>query len=82
MLTRNSIKSMLKIFKKKYFLFQSCKNKHNKTIITFSLSFKQTKKRLLLLIPENTGDRAFSVFQELNISNVSIFIVNIEQISP
>ena len=25
------------------------------------MSFKQNKKKLLLLIPENTGDKAFSV---------------------
>ena len=55
---------MLKILKKKYFLFQSCKNKHNKNI-TFSpyplgKTRKQNKKRLLLLIPVNTSDSAFS----------------------
>ena len=49
---------MLKILKK-YFLFQSCKNKQQKYYI-FSISFKQNKRRLLLLIPENTSDRAFS----------------------
>ena len=32
-----------------------------KMLKIFSVSFEQNKKRLLLLIPENTGDRAFSV---------------------
>ena len=56
------------------------------------MSFKQ-KKRLFLSITENIGDRAFSVrktriqneyiektykvFQELNISNVSIFLLTV-----
>ena len=58
----------------------------------FSISFKQNKKRLLLLIPENIGDRVFivpktkmiteykrkryKVFQELHISNVQIFLID------
>ena len=57
-----------------------------------NIYFKQNKKRLLLLIPENTADTVFivrktkmltesrekryKVFQELNISNISIFSIN------
>ena len=72
---------MLKIFKNNF------KNKHNKNITTFSLyPLSKTRKRLLLVIPENTADRVFSVdkskmpteyrekgigyVKELNISNV------------
>ena len=39
-------------------LLKSCTNKHDKNINFFSMSFKQNKKRfLLLLIPQNKGDR-------------------------
>ena len=77
-----------KNIKKELFFKKICKNKYNKNIATFS-SYSLSKKRLLLLIPENTGDKVFSVhktkmlseyrekkyklFQKLNISNVSIF---------
>ena len=58
---QNSIKSMLKILKKKYFLFQSCKNTQQKNYNIFSISFKQNEKRLLLLLSEIIGDIALSV---------------------
>ena len=61
-LTQNSIKSMLKISKNKYFLFKSCKNKHSKNTTTFSLyPLSKTKKVCCCQLPGNTGDRAFSV---------------------
>ena len=47
---------MLKTFKIKYFLFKSGKNKHKKGKIG-----KAKKEKLLLLIPENIGDRELSV---------------------
>ena len=57
-MTWNSIKSMLKIFKNKYFLFRSCQNKHK----TKSKKLEKPKKeKLLLLIPENIGDKKLSV---------------------
>ena len=39
----SNMKLMLKIFKKKYFLFKSCKHKHNKNITTFFPKTKQEK---------------------------------------
>ena len=61
--------------------FKAVKTKQQKYCNIFFISFKQ--KERLLLIPENTGDRVFSVhktkykmFQELNISNVSVFMIN------
>ena len=46
---------MLKIFQNKNFLFQKlCKQTWQKYYI-FTISFKQNKERLLLLIPENMG---------------------------
>ena len=80
---------MQKIFKNKYFFLKLYKQTWQKYYNILSTSFKQNKKRLLLLIPENIGDRLFivpktnmlteskrkryKVFQELDISNVSIF---------
>ena len=54
---------MQKIFKNKYFLFlrKVYREKWQKYCI-FSVSFKQNKKRLLL-IPENIGDGVFIVRQ-------------------
>ena len=92
----NKCKKYLKIFS----FFKSCTNKHDKNITTFSLFiyFKQNKKRLFLLIPENIGDRVsivckkkmlteykrkrYKVFQELNISNISIFWLTVNQQIP
>ena len=55
---------MLKIFKKNIFFKKSCTNKHEKKYCSiFSMSFKQNKKRLLLLIPQNKGDRVFIVLK-------------------
>ena len=85
---------MQKTFKNKYFLFKKklYKQTWQKYYNIFSVSFKQNKKSLLLLIPENIGDRLFivcetkmlpefkkksyKVFQELNISNVSILSID------
>ena len=53
-MTWNSIKSMRKIFKNILFLKAV---KTNKNIAIFSLYPFSKKGRLLLLIPENTGDR-------------------------
>ena len=47
---------MLKIFKTKYFLFKSGKNKHKK-----GKTGKAKKEKFLLLIPENIGDRELSI---------------------
>ena len=52
---------MLKIFKNKYVPFLRRKDKQWKYYKIFSISFKLNKKSLLLLIPENTGDRVFSM---------------------
>ena len=49
---------MLKILKK-YFLFQSCKNKHNKSITFSPYPLSKIRKRLMLLISKNTRDRNF-----------------------
>ena len=75
---------MLKIFKNKYFLFKVVK-----TNTKIERLEKPKKEKLLLLIPENPGNRVVSVckskiptkyrekrykmFQELNISNISFF---------
>ena len=50
---------MQKTFKNKYFLFKKklYKQTWQKYYNIFSVSFKQNKKSLLLLIPENIGDR-------------------------
>ena len=86
----NKCKKYLKIniffFKKLY------KQTLQKYYNIFSMSFKQNQKRFLFLIPENIGDRVFivhktkmlteyirkryKVFQELNLSNVSIFFID------
>ena len=71
----NSIKSMLKVFKNIFF-FKIVKTNTKKGRLE-----KPKKEKLLLLIPENIGDRNLSactnwiqkVFEELNISNVSFF---------
>ena len=47
---------MLKIFKNKYSLFWSCKNKLKKERFE-----KPNKKKFLLLIPENIVDRVLGV---------------------
>ena len=52
---------MLKIFKEKYFLFKAVKTNTTKYYNIFSKSFRKNKKRLLLLMPGNTGDKKFSV---------------------
>ena len=53
---------MQKIFKNKYFLF--LRKVYREKYCIFSVSFKQNKKRLLLLlIPENIGDGVFIVRQ-------------------
>ena len=50
---------MQKIFKNKYFLFLKAVPTNMTKIL--NIYFKQNKKRLLLLIPENTADRVFIV---------------------
>ena len=50
---------MQKIFKNKYFLFLKAVQTNMTKIL--NIYFKQNKKRLLLLIPENTADRVFIV---------------------
>ena len=52
---------MLKILKKKKKLKKLYKQTWQKYYNIFSISFKQNKKRSLLLIPENKGDRMFIV---------------------
>ena len=52
---------MLKILLEKYFLFQNCKNKHNENITKISPYPLSKSIKLLSLIPENRGDRAFIV---------------------
>ena len=49
---------MLKIFKNKYFLFQSCQNKQKTKSERLE---KPQKEKLLLLIPENIDDKKLSV---------------------
>ena len=61
-MTWDSIKSMLKIFKNKYFLFRSCQNKHKRKSERLE---KSQKEKLLLLIPENIGDKKLSVCKTL-----------------
>ena len=51
---------MLKVLKRNIFFLKAIKTKQKYHNI-FPISFKQNKKRLLLLIPENIGDRAFSM---------------------
>ena len=50
---------MLKIFKN-IFLFQTVKKIQQKYYNIFSIWFRENKKRLLLLILRNIGDRVFS----------------------
>ena len=55
---------MQKIFKNKYLLFLKMVYRETwQKYYIFSVSFKQNKKRLLLLIPENIGDGVFIVRQ-------------------
>ena len=62
---------MLKIFKKKKKLKKLYKQTWQKYYNIFSISFKQNKKRSLLLIPENKGDRTFIVPKTKMLKDIS-----------
>ena len=49
---------------KKYFLSESCKSKHKKERLE-----KPKKEKLLLLIPENIGDRKLDVSTTIKITS-------------
>ena len=94
-LTRNSIKSMLKILKTSIFFFKAIKT-YTKKITTFS-PYPYSKKRKgcccqylkiqltecsvmhKTRIPTKYREKVI-VFQELNISNVSIFLLTVNPI--
>ena len=53
---------MLSIFKNEYFLLKAVKTNTTKILQDFLHNLKaKNKKMLLLLMPENEGDRTFSV---------------------
>ena len=71
---------MLKIFKNKYFLFQSCKNKHKKGMVGKAKKGKVVivnnwKHRWCKTLKYQLNIEKM-VFQELNISNGSIFLID------